>query len=187
MPCPLVSHNPELSAVRTDLCSAHPLGTIVGLQTGPCIRRGQEEREERGRHSGLVGGRFSKQGNLLTRFVWGCRKTSRSPHPPASILKVYTEAVTGLNHLHCPEGLNNSLFSQGCVLETSSHCGSGGQNVRSKDRGWGEEHPIAQVQLAGQPLATSSRLPIPTTTMSLIYWYPSTLLHHSAHTKISRQ
>ena len=35
----------------------------VGLQTDP-VHGGQDETQERGSHSRLIGGRFNKQGNL---------------------------------------------------------------------------------------------------------------------------
>ena len=38
-----------------------------------------------------------------------------SPHPPTSILKVYIEALTGFSHIHSPDGLDNTLLSQGYV------------------------------------------------------------------------
>lgn len=40
-------------------------------------------------------------------------------------------------------GLNNIRLSQGCMLENGSHCGTSGQNMRSK--GWGRNKlPIAR-------------------------------------------
>ena len=45
----------------------------------------------------MVGSSFNKQGNLLTRLVLGSLKTKRPPHPPANILKVYVEDLTGLS------------------------------------------------------------------------------------------
>lgn len=59
-------------------------------------------------HSRWVGGRFNKPGNLLTRLVLGGRKTNRSSHLPARILKVYRKALTGFSHVHHPDGLNNT-------------------------------------------------------------------------------
>ena len=52
---------------------------------------------------------------------------SRSLHLPVEILKVWVEALMGFSHLSHPRGLNNTLLTQGHVLEDSSHCGSGGQ------------------------------------------------------------
>ena len=40
--------------------------------------------------------------------------------------------------------------------------GKGGWNIHSKDKRAGEEAPIAQVQLAGQPVVTSFPWPPPT-------------------------
>ena len=34
------------------------------------------------------------------------------------ILKVYIEALTGFSHVYCPDGLNITLLSQGCVFGT---------------------------------------------------------------------
>lgn len=45
---------------------------------------------------------------------------SSSLHPPATILKVYVEDLTGLSHVHSPEGLNNPLFPQGCMLDKTA-------------------------------------------------------------------
>ena len=47
------------------------------------------DKEEVG-HSSLVGGRFNKQQNYITRLVLVCRwEMSRSPNPLARILKAY--------------------------------------------------------------------------------------------------
>lgn len=43
----------------------------------------QEETEDRANHLMLADGSFNKQGNLHARLIWGGRRTSRSPHPPA--------------------------------------------------------------------------------------------------------
>lgn len=75
-----------------------------------------------------------KQGTYMEGCL-GLHRMSRSLPPPSIILKVYMEALTGLSHTSCPDGLNNTLLSQGQVLENGSHCGSGWQNVHSKDRG----------------------------------------------------
>lgn len=70
----------------------------VGLQTQelpgwnlklvPSTRRVGRPKKEAD-HSRLVGGRFDKQGNLLTRLILGGRKASRSSYPPARILSFY--------------------------------------------------------------------------------------------------
>lgn len=47
-------------------------------------------------------------------------KMSRSSHLPTSILKkVYTQSSTGFNRVYRLHGLNNTLLSQGYVLENS--------------------------------------------------------------------
>ena len=53
------------------------------------------------------------------RLVLGSCKTSKFVHLPARILKVSMEALTGLSHTYHPDGLNNTVLSQGCVLETA--------------------------------------------------------------------
>ena len=40
------------------------------------------------------------------------------------ILRVYLEALAGFRHVSCPYDLSNALLSQGCVLESGSHCGN---------------------------------------------------------------
>ena len=81
---------------------------------------------------------------------------SRSLHPPAGVLKVHIQALTGISHIYRPEGHDNTLLSQGYVLQNDSQCGNGGQNVHSKDRGEGGEPPIAWVQLVGEQEVMSS-------------------------------
>ena len=82
--------------------------------------------------SRLVGGKVNKQGALHARLVLGNRKTSRSLCTPTGILKAYVEALTGFNLIYHPDSLNNTLLSQGHVLENSSHCGNDGQDIQSR-------------------------------------------------------
>ena len=87
------------------------------------------------------------------RLVLVAHYTSRSPHPPSRILKVYVEPLPGFSHIYGSDHLNDALISQGYILENDSHCENGWQNIPSKDRGGSEEeHPIVWVQLAGQPV-----------------------------------
>lgn len=60
---------------------------------------------------------------------------STSLHLPARILKVYIKASSGFSHLFHPYGLNNTLLSQGYVLETAPGTGNTWKNMHSKDRG----------------------------------------------------
>lgn len=71
------------------------------------------------------------------------------------------EALTGFRHILCPDGLSNTLLSQGCVLGAALTMGMV-QNVHSKDRGGNEEPLVARVQLTGQPAVVSSLWPLPT-------------------------
>lgn len=55
-----------------------------------------------------MGGKFSKQGNLLTKLVLGSHNTSKSSHLPVRI-RVYIEAFfTGFSHIYHPDGFNNT-------------------------------------------------------------------------------
>ena len=51
----------------------------------------------------------------------------------------------GFSRMYYPNGLTNTLLSQVCVLENSSHYGNGGQNIHSKDRGEDEKPLIAWI------------------------------------------
>ena len=108
------------------------------------VHKGQRETEERGSHSRLVGDRFNTHGNLHMRLALGGPKTSRYLPLPTRILKVYVETLMGFSHMFHLGDLK-TLLSQDCVLENSSHCGNGGQNVHSKNREVDEEPPTALV------------------------------------------
>lgn len=43
----------------------------------------------------------------------------------------YIEALKSC-HVHCPDGLNNTLLSQDCILENGFHCGNGGRMYISR-------------------------------------------------------
>ena len=124
--------------------------------------KGKERPKKEANKYRWVGGRFNKQENLCTRLVLDGRKMSRSPCSPARISKVYIEAVIGFSHVSSTDGLNNTLLSQGCVLENGFDCGNSGRNTHPKDRGGDEETPNALGQLTGQLAVTSSQLPPPT-------------------------
>lgn len=100
-----------------------PLYTAIsfGSQVGPIFRQDrQEEVKGRGRPPQIGKWQFNKQGKFCTRLSWVGSKTSRSLHLPARILKVSIEALTGLSHVYCTDGLNNTLLSQSYVLEHGS-------------------------------------------------------------------
>lgn len=77
---------------------------------------GRKPPKKKAVHSRWVGCRFNKQGNLLMKLVLGNPRMSRSPHSSTRILKVYEEALTGFSDIHSPDGLNDTLLSQDCVL-----------------------------------------------------------------------
>lgn len=83
-------------------------------------------------------------------------------HPP-QLLKFTLRPELGL-HIYHPDGFN-TVLSQGYFLKNSSYSGSSRQRAQSKDRGWGEELLIAQIQLQNQLTAMSSQWPPPTSTL----------------------
>ena len=116
----------------------------------------------------------------------GCSEMSRSLYPPTSTLEVYIEALTGLSHVHHPDGLSNTLLSHARVLENGSHGGSSGQNTHSTDGGG-----VGSLSLPGASLRVN-RCHIWSITssnnsakMSLTCWYPPSRLYQSAGTKLA--
>lgn len=114
------------------------VGVFRRFANWPLYIVGKERPKKEAEHSGLVGGSFNSKRNLHGRLVLGIHKMSRSLHPSTRILNIYTEALNGFSHIHYPDGLSNTLLSQGCTLENGSHCGCIFQ-VRGGDR----ETPIA--------------------------------------------
>lgn len=108
----------------------------------------------------LVGDGFNKWSNVLMRLVLDNSRTSRSPHLPTRILKVYRETLTAFSPIHHPDGLNCTLLSQGCLLENDTHCGNSEQYVFQRQRReWGASSGpgAAQGSMGGHiPLMTSS-------------------------------
>lgn len=60
---------------------------------------------------------------------------SRPLSPPTRILKVCIEALTGFSYIYYPDVLNNRLLSQGCALETGSHCANSGHPFQGQGKG----------------------------------------------------
>lgn len=104
----------------------------------PPYTEDKEKMKTEAGYSRLVGGGFNKQGNEFTRLVLGSGRTSRSPHLPTRVFKVYRETLMGFSHLFSPDGLSNTLPSQGFILDSDYHCGNGGQNMNFKDKGGGK-------------------------------------------------
>lgn len=99
----------------------------------------KEKPKTKADHYKLVGGSFNKLEKLCARILLGIYKTSRYPHQPARILKVYTEALTEFSNVHHPDSLNNTML---CPWNSSGN-GNSGWNIHSKDRGESEELLIA--------------------------------------------
>lgn len=75
----------------------------------PLYTEGKERPKKEANHSRLVGGRLISKETYIYGWSW---VTVRYPN-----LKVYTEALTEFTHICHPDGLSNTLSSQGCVLE----------------------------------------------------------------------
>lgn len=63
----------------------------VKFETGPLDMEGRARPKKEADHAGLVGGRLSKPGNVLTRLVLGGHEISRFPFLLARILEVSIE------------------------------------------------------------------------------------------------
>lgn len=98
----------------------------------------------------LVDGRVNKQGNLLRRPVLGDHKMSRSWQPPDGILKVYTKALTPLNHILVRSFQQHVTTSRLCPWA---------EHLTAKHTSTGEAGDLrtVQIQLMGQPVAMSSK------------------------------
>lgn len=96
---------------------SRPLGASqVNSETGPCTQ--QARRDCRNRQTLQIGRwRFQSARELTNQAHLGQLEMRRSPYLPTSILKVYTEDLTGFSNAHCPDGLNNTLLSEGTSLK----------------------------------------------------------------------
>lgn len=119
------------------------------------ISEEQGESEERGSPLATGTWQFELAREITMRLVLSSAQREVPMHPPARILKVYIEALTGFSHVYCPDDL--TLFFQGCILENSSPCENGGSNIYSKDREGNEEPSVAWVLLGGQLMVMSSQ------------------------------
>lgn len=103
-----------LSVILLNLCISLLANNLA------LVHRGQRETEERRRPLHIGRWKIS-QVKELKRMVLGDLKTSTSPLLPIWILKVYIiEALTVFSHVHCPDGLSNTLLHQGHVLEDTA-------------------------------------------------------------------
>lgn len=128
----------------------------------------------------------SQAKQLTEEACLGCSKMSRSLYPPTRTLEVYIEALTGLSHVHHPDGLSNTLLSHARVLENGSYGGSSGQNTHSKDSGGVRSLSLPGASSGGQPChilsITSSNN---SAKMSLTCRCPPSRLYQSACTKLA--
>lgn len=105
-------------------------------------------------HSRLVDGNFKKQGNSLMKLVLDGHKISRFLHPPVRIVRLYIEDLLWFSDVVSSDDLNSTFLSQGYVFETAANMEIvGGTYI---PRTGGDEPPIAEVQLTGQPVVMTS-------------------------------
>lgn len=92
-------------------CVGHSLlrGFPGEIWNWPPYTEGKERPKKKAERHTLVVGGFNKQGNFLLRLVLGCHTACGSPRPPARILNVYGEALTGFSHVHSPGSLNTTI------------------------------------------------------------------------------
>lgn len=128
--------DPDDTSTHKELyfCPFTMLGTSLKLV--PYAESKQRPKEEAD-PSRLVGGRFNKWGNLHTRLE---RPQDQQISAPAhQNLKFYIDVLLGFHHIFRPDGLNNNtLLSQGCVLEAASAKEIVGRmHSQGQGRGWG--------------------------------------------------
>lgn len=93
------------------------------------------------------------KGNLHRKVVLeAARQLALCTRPP-NLTRFY--GGPGFSHIHGAGVLNITSLSQGCDLGGASGSRKGKENAHSKDRGWGEERPVAGVQLTVQPAVPS--------------------------------
>ena len=97
-----------------------PLGKVWNW---PPYTKGKERPKKEADNLRLAGDRFNKQGNLPIRLVLSGCKTRRSLHLPATIIKVYIEALMEFNNIFSPDSLNITSLSQGYILEMTASVG----------------------------------------------------------------
>lgn len=78
----------------------------------PSCTEGKERWKKEADHFRLVGRRFNKQGKLQD-LSWAAPRPVYFHVHFARIVNVYTDTLTGFNHIHCPDGLKNIFLSQG--------------------------------------------------------------------------
>lgn len=105
---------------------------------------GKERPKKERDHSRTIGGSFNKARELTDKACLRCLQ-DESIFMPTRILKVHIDALTGFSHVCHPDAPNNTLLPQDSFFENTAHCRNGGRNVHFKDRGGGEEPPVAWV------------------------------------------
>ena len=163
-------------------CWLETLRTAWGLgeiKTGPPNTEGKERPKEEADVSRWVDGGGNKQGNLQDP-PWTLQGKWISPPACQKLTSLYyTQPAIGVNSISSRWSQQHfalsrlhhwgrflwaecTLLSQGCILEADSSCQNSVWNIHCKDRGGGDEPPIAHRQLRGQLKVMSPRWLSPT-------------------------
>lgn len=137
-------------------------GWDCGFMNWPLSPEVKERPKEEAGHSRLVGGRFTSGGGYaqgLSEAATRHLDLSTCPPEPRNCLNM--KALTGLGHVCHPHGLDDTLLSQGRILETALAMRTVGGTDIPRTGCQGEEPPIAWVWLSSQVAVTSSQRPPP--------------------------
>lgn len=99
-------------------------GLLVYKQASYTLEKGRRRKETD--HSRLVGGRFNLISKGTCKTCLGRLQLTSSLASLLGTIKVY-EALMRCSHVFNPDGVNNTLPFQGCVLENGSSCGNCGR------------------------------------------------------------
>ena len=99
---------------------------------------GKERLKKEADHSRLAGGSFNKQENLHMRLALTDCKRSRSPHPPARILRVCIEALTGFSQFSVQMVSTTPYSLKAVFLKTAPVVERWAEHpFQGQGRGWG--------------------------------------------------
>ena len=125
--------------------------------TGPWTQRRRREQRKWQTNPDWQVTVFTSKGTYIRGFSWVAARWVDlcTPHQD---LKVSIEALTEFSHMYCPDGLINTLLSQGCVFEMAPTVGRvggiyiprTGEQVRSLRLPGSSRSPPTHVQLPGQ-------------------------------------
>lgn len=131
-----------------------PLNVTPWFEIWPHVEDNERPKKEAG-HPRLIGGSWINRGTYPRGLSWEGEYVSS----PNRIIKVYTEALTRVSHIHYPVSMPPYSL-KATSLKTAPTVGTAGRAyIHRRESGWGAQ--IAQVQLEGHPEVTSSWWPSP--------------------------